>query len=447
MKLSRQDYRHQFVSWKSDDVVMNSEITTGLQIHHMERFGRRLRIAMVTETYPPEVNGVSLTLSQLVDHLIDRQHSIQLVRLRQPADVNSGASDPSAVPVGQSSAVSEAPILMRGIPIPRYPGLRMGLPCTGDLVRHWSVRRPDVVHIATEGPLGWSALQAAHQLKLPVSSDFRTNFQAYSRHYGVGVLFRSIMMLLRKFHNRAHLTFVPTPALKAHLEAAGFKRLAVVGRGVDATLFHPHRRSVPLRAFWGLTPDSLAVVYMGRLAQEKNLPLVLSSFEAITKRRPDARLIFIGDGPMRQALQSRCPEAIFTGMLRGKELAQALASTDLFLFPSETETYGNVVAEAMASGVPTVAFRVAAAAELMQGSLSGWAVEPGQDDAYVEAAVSAACDSEKRRQVSRWSAAAIQDLDWASVTLQFERALLCLIEDQQRHSMTGVSSPSWGVRS
>ena len=426
---------------------MEADHTADLQVDHLERFGRRLRIAVVTETYPPEVNGVSLTLSQLVSHLIERQHSIQLVRLRQPADAKHGGSEASTEFGDSSKPVVEPPILMRGIPIPRYPGLRMGLPCKGALVRLWSVRRPDVVHIATEGPLGWSALKAAQQLKLPVSSDFRTNFHAYSRHYGVGVLFRSIMLVLRKFHNRTNLTFVPTPALKTQLEASGFKRLAVVGRGVDGGLFHPDRRSEALRRSWGLTPDTLAVVHLGRLAQEKNLPLVVSSFESIAKHRPDARLVLIGDGPMREALQARCPNGVFTGMLRGTELAQALASTDLFLFPSETETYGNVAVEAMASGVPTVAYRMAAAGELIQSGVNGWTVEPGQPDAFTAASVAAACDDDQRRRVSRRCAADIQGLDWATVTLQFERALLRLVDDQQRLSMAGISLPSWGARS
>jgi glycosyltransferase involved in cell wall biosynthesis len=321
----RHPHCHQSDLLPRDHVHMDAELTTDLQIDHLERHGRHLRIAVVTETYPPEVNGVSLTLSKLVSNLIERQHSIQLVRLRQPADGLAASADLPITGRSSPTPVMEAPILMRGIPIPRYPGLRMGLPCKGALLKLWSVRRPDVVHIATEGPLGWSALKAAQQLKLPVSSDFRTNFHAYSRHYGVGMLFRSIMLVLRKFHNRTHLTLVPTPTLKAQLEVAGFKRLAVVGRGVDVGLFHPSRRSGALRQAWGLTEDTLAVVYLGRLAQEKNLPQVVAAFEAIAQRRPTARLVLIGDGPMRQALES-CHrgwgESIIIGVAEaGKEIA------------------------------------------------------------------------------------------------------------------------------
>jgi len=443
----RHGHLHQIVLFSREHSQVDSNTITDLQIDHLERYGRRLRVAVVTETYPPEVNGVSLTLSQLVSNLVERQHSVQLVRLRQPADSGFGLPAESLSLRSGAMASLEAPILMRGIPIPRYPGLRMGLPCKGALVKLWSVRRPDVVHIATEGPLGWSALKAAQQLKLPVSSDFRTNFHAYSRHYGVGMLFRSIMLVLRKFHNRTHLTLVPTPALKTQLEAAGFKRLAVVGRGVDAGLFHPDRRSPSLRTKWGLTADSLAVVYMGRLASEKNMPLVVSTFEAISRQRPDARLVLIGDGPLRATLQAQCPNAVFTGMLRGADLAQALASTDLFLFPSETETYGNVVVEAMASGVPTVAYRMAAAAELIQSGVNGWTAEPGKPDEFTRAALDAVTDDVHRQLVARRCAADIQGLDWANVTLQFERALLRLVDEQQRLSMAGISLPSWGAQS
>ena len=140
---------------------------------------RSLRVALVTETYPPEVNGVAATFARVVEGLRLRGHELQLVRPRQGAD--DGVPSDAVVP-------HDAEVLMRGLPIPRYPQLKMGLPSRRALLRLWSTRRPDVVHIATEGPLGWSALQAATQLKLPVVSDFRTNFHAYSRHYGVGWL-------------------------------------------------------------------------------------------------------------------------------------------------------------------------------------------------------------------------------------------------------------------
>jgi glycosyltransferase involved in cell wall biosynthesis len=165
--------------------------------------GRRsLRLAVVTETYPPEINGVSMTIARFVEGLRTRGHDVQLVRPRQD----------------RSDASADADVLMRGLPIPRYPHLKMGLPAKNALVKLWSLKRPDVVHIVTEGPLGWSALRAALKLKLPITSDFRTNFHAYSSHYGIGWLKKPIFGYLRKFHNRTLCTMVPTAALARDLD-------------------------------------------------------------------------------------------------------------------------------------------------------------------------------------------------------------------------------------
>jgi glycosyltransferase involved in cell wall biosynthesis len=198
-----------------------------------------LRVAVVTETYPPEVNGVAMTLACIVDGLQQRNHRIQLIRPRQHA-TESPVRD-----------VHFEEVLSRGVPIPRYHGLRIGLPAKQALFRLWSLKRPDVVHIATEGPLGWSALTAAAQLKLPVSTGFHTNFHSYSQHYGVGFLKKPIAAYLRKFHNRAQATLVPTEDLRRELAAQGFENLRVVSRGVDTRLFSPARRSPQLRRDWG----------------------------------------------------------------------------------------------------------------------------------------------------------------------------------------------------
>ena len=331
---------------------MAYEYAHNLLVENFPAYRRSLRVAVVSETYPPEVNGVAVTLAKVVDGLRAANHAVQLIRLRQGS--SDEACDDEMHPAYQE-------ILMRGFPIPRYPELRMGMPSKSALIRLWQLKRPDVVHIATEGPLGWSALRAAMYLRLPVSTDYRTNFQSYSTHYGVGFLYKPIMAYLKKFHNYAHCTMVPTDALRVSLADAGFQKLKVVSRGVDTLAYDPAHRSDELRANWGVAPDDLVVVCVGRLAHEKNLDLMLKAFEAIQARDPRARLVLVGDGPMRQELQARCPNVIFAGQLRGKPLAEHYASADLFLMPSLTETFGNVTTEAMASGLPVVAFNYAAA--------------------------------------------------------------------------------------
>ena len=195
-----------------------------------------LRIAVVTETYPPEVNGVAMTLARIVDGLQRRNHRIQLIRPRQHA-----AETPAC-------NVHLEEVLSRGVPIPRYQGLRIGLPAKQALFRLWSLKRPDVVHIATEGPLGWSALAAAVKLRLPVSTGFHTNFHSYSQHYGVGFLKKPITAYLRRFHNRAQATLVPTEDLRRELAILGFENLRVVSRGVDTMLFSPHAEAIQCAA-------------------------------------------------------------------------------------------------------------------------------------------------------------------------------------------------------
>ncbi|WP_374435945.1 glycosyltransferase family 4 protein [Inhella sp.] len=334
---------------------------------------RWLRIALVTETYPPEVNGVAGTVARIVEGLRELGHELQLVRPRQHKAEQA------------QSEAGFAELLMRGLPIPRYPQLRMGLPAKRALLRRWSFERPDVVHIATEGPLGWSALQAARQLRLPVLSEFRTNFHAYSQHYGVGWLRHPIHAYLRKFHNQCQLTLVPSEDLRVTLAGQRFERLAVVARGVDTERFHPARRDPALRAHWGAGPDSPVLLCVGRLAAEKNLELLLDAYAALRLRAPQARLVLVGDGPERERLRQRCPDAVFCGLQIGTALAAHYASADLFAFPSLTETFGNVVPEALASGLPVVAFDYAAAAKLLREGPAGRLVPLGQRQAFCEA--------------------------------------------------------------
>jgi glycosyltransferase involved in cell wall biosynthesis len=376
-----------------------------------------LRIACVTETYPPEVNGVAVTVAKIVEGLRTR-HEVQLIRPRQ-ARTDRPASD---------ERFEE--ILTRGAPIPRYPGLRMGLPCKRTLVRLWTRERPDVVHIATEGPLGRSALQAARSLGLPVCSDFRTNFHAYSQHYGFGVLRQAIMGYLRRFHNATQGTMVPTDALRKELEADGFRNVTVVSRGVDIRRFDPARRSDALRAQWGAGPDDMVVAYVGRLAPEKNLGTFIAAVEAIRQQNPRVKLLFVGDGPMNAELHTRCPDAVFAGQRTGDDLAAHYASADLFLFPSVTETFGNVTTEAMASGIAVVAFDYAAAARLIRHDVNGALVPFGDARAFVATALRAAADLAHCRAMGARARATALELDWSGVVAQFEQVLTSVMRQR-----------------
>ena len=225
-----------------------------------------------------------------------------------------------------------------------------------------------------------------------MTSDFRTNFQAYSGHYRLGWLRGAIEAYLRHFHNRTDCTMVPTEALRAELQAAGFERTVVVARGVDTQLFDPLRRSEALRRQWGAAESDGVVLYVGRLAAEKNLEVLLQAFASMRRTDPRLRLVLVGDGPLRESLRQRCPEAVLAGQRSGIDLAAHYASADLFLFPSLTETFGNVTPEAMASGLPVLAFDHAAAGQLIEHGENGWLVPHGDSSAFVKFALNLSCD-------------------------------------------------------
>ncbi len=399
-----------------------------LTVDELKPARRALRIAVVTETYPPEVNGVALTIACFIRGLVARQHDVQLIRPRQ-TKVNDSAD--------ASGGLSE--VLMRGLPIPRYPDLRMGMPAKNVLIRMWTRQRPDLVHIVTEGPLGWSALQAAKRLKLPVTSDFRTNFHAYSRHYGMGWLGKPIFMYLRKFHNRADCTMVPTLAMKRELESTGFQNIAVVARGVDTRRFDPAKRSEALRASWGAKPGDLVALCVGRLAPEKNLSALFSAFQAMrnaTAGGANIRLVMVGDGPAREDFARRCPEALLVGMKTGEDLAVHYASADVFLFPSLTETYGNVTPEAMASGLPVVAYNYAAASQLIRHAQNGMLASLDRSDEFSTHAAWLAANPVRAREMGEAARRTANENDWDRIVGQLEGVFSAVLEGQGAGRLT-----------
>lgn len=303
----------------------------------------------------------------------------------------------------------------------------MGWPAFGALHKLWSHRRPDVIYIATEGPLGWAALQVGRLLQIPICTDFRTKFHDYSQHYGLGWLRRPILDYLRHFHNSAQCTLVPTDALQHELTDLGFLNLRIVARGVDTTRFSPQHRDSALRAHWGATDSTLVLLYVGRLAAEKNLETLMQSFETIRAKHGDVRLVLVGDGPLAGDLRRRCPEAILAGPRSGQELSAHYASSDLFLFPSLTETYGNVMAEAMASGVPAVAFARGAAALLLRTGVNGVRVESFETAAFVAAGLELAQRPAQLPRLGQAARLGALDLGWSKVVERFERELTLLV--------------------
>lgn len=377
-----------------------------------------LHITLITETFPPEINGVANTLGRLCDGLRARGHQVELIRPRQGCD--------------QTRPSDDALLLCRGWPLPGYPGLQWGQSSMHKLLRRWKRQRPDVLYIATEGPLGLSALRAARRLGISVVSGFHTNFQQYSSQYGLGLLTRLLTHYLRWFHNRSQLTLVPSTSQRLELERRHFERLALLARGVDSQLFHPTRRRNDLRESWGLGPDDIALIHVGRLAPEKNLGLLKRCFDSLSNAYPQRRmkLIVVGDGPQRASLQQELPEAIFCGSQRGETLASHYASGDLFLFPSLTETFGNVVLEALASGLGVVAYDQAAAAQHIRHGYNGVLAMPGDESAFCDAATWLLEEQETLRRVRLNARQHASRQGWPAIIEQFENQLrgACQVE-------------------
>lgn len=371
-----------------------------------------MNITLVTETFPPEVNGVAMTLSRLVGGMRARGHTVEVVRPRQKVELAAGGVDAGSLDY-----------VVPGVPIPFYSALRMGLPVTGQLKKRWRERRPDVVHVATEGPLGLAALRAAHLCKLPVTSSFHTNFHQYGGHYGLTLGRDLALRYLRWFHNRTRSTMVPASDLRAQLASDGFERLAVLARGVDGVLFSPAKRSAALRTEWGAAESDPVVIYVGRIAAEKNLALAVEAFLAFQAKEPRAKFVLVGDGPEKAALMKTYPHFHYAGMRRGEELAAHYASADVFVFASVTETFGNVVTEALASGLVVLAYDYAATREHVRDGVNGFAAKLGDREAFLAGA------RELQARRADWTAIrtaarrTAEGITWEAIFDVFEREL------------------------
>ena len=351
-----------------------------------------------------------MTLGHLVHGLTPRGHRVTIIRPRQRTE--------KGAPTLQGNG-SFTQHLLPGLPIPGYPLLRFGLPAGRRLRRLWREARPDLVHIATEGPLGWSALNTAHALGLPVTSSFHTNFHHYTHDYRFSWLFTLTAKWLRHFHNRTLRTFAPTRELCDELAADGYLNLRVLSRGVDTGHFSPARRDPAQRLAWGVPGDGPVVIHTGRLAREKNYGLISRAFDAMRAANPHCRFIVVGDGPLRAGLATQLPYARFTGFVGRATLAAHYASGDIYLHASVTETYGNVAAEALASGLAFAGYDYAAAHELVRPGENGLLVPPGDEPGFLAAAVRLATDPALVARLRAQAPAAVVARSWDNVVTQF----------------------------
>jgi glycosyltransferase involved in cell wall biosynthesis len=361
-----------------------------------------MRVALICETFVPHVNGVAATICRILEHLQAEGHEALLF-----------------APQGAPASYAGTEIVpLSALPLPLYPELVVTPPQFGITQR---LRRfqPDVVHVVGPVVLGAIAPVVGHNLRVPLISSYHTDFGAYTRHYGFGGLSSLVNFYLRWIHNRSRLTLCPSTATLRSLRLLGFRRLKLWGRGVDTQRFHPEHRSDAWREAVGAQPDETLLLYVGRLAKEKRVELLAEALDGVDK----VRLVLVGDGPARAELQQRLAglPVHFTGYLRGHELAVAYASADVFLFPSDTDTFGQVIQEAMASGLPVIGARSGGAPDMVRDSQTGRLFAPG-DVGELQACLRAVVHQpDARRAMGQAGRAAAERHSWAVVMDQLMR--------------------------
>jgi len=314
------------------------------------------------------VSGVGVILPRLADALMARGHAVRVYSASYP------------LPAG----ALERPEVHRSpsVPLFVYPDVQWALPRTRDIAADLREFEPDIVHVATEFSMGLTGVKLSQQLGIPVVASAHTDYQKYAISYGLGWVLTAGWLYLRWFYAQADRVLCPSGWYARYLQSRGVSNTGIWTRGVDTEEFNPAHRSQEYRDAFGAGPDDLLLTYVGRLAREKDLHLLLRAWEELRRVRGNAQLVLLGRGPFEEEIRRRAIPGVHTaGVLRGRELAVAYASADLFVFPSPTETFGNSLLEAMASGLPSLAVSAGGVVEFAQHGRNAWLVESGNGTA------------------------------------------------------------------
>jgi glycosyltransferase involved in cell wall biosynthesis len=361
-----------------------------------------VRIALVTDTYTPQVNGVTTVVVRIAKVLREFGHKVVVVAPRYPGHAPADAGE----------------LRIPSASFPPYPAIRLSLPQFGAVARFLDPFEPDVVHVATEGPLGLTGRRYAVRRGIPLVTSYHTNFPEYARHYGAGIIEPLVWKWLRWFHRPAVLTQTPGEAVASELERRGIGRPVVWGRGVDTAHFTPTRRSAGWRRWLAGGDDTVVVLHVGRLAPEKNID-VLAEAWTVARERVGQRATFViaGDGPERRRLLSHLPWVRQLGFLDRNKLADVYASADICMLPSRTETCGLVALEAMASGLAVVAADAGGFRESIAHRRSGLLVAPEDAVGFASEILSLVIAPQRRAEIAAAARAAAVARDVAPENL------------------------------
>jgi len=361
-----------------------------------------MRIALFSEVYWPMVSGVGVTLVRLTEALQERGHSVRVY-----------SATYSLLP-GQC----DRPEAHRSPSVPffLYPDVQWAFPRLREVVEDLQTFRPDVVHVATEFSLGIAGVKAARQLELPLIASAHTDYDQYAARYGVTWALRAGWHYLRWFYGQAHRVLCPSRIYEQALHRHGVLHTGLWSRGVDPRVFAPRYRDEAYRAALGAGPGDLVVTYIGRIAREKNLGLLLEAWETLAPERGGAQLVLVGRGPLEEDIRRRgLPGVHVTGLLQGDALSTAYASSDVFAFPSPTETFGNSLLEAMGSGLACIVAAGGGVLEFAEHGRNAWLVESDSAAAIAGALRRLFSDASLRHRLADGALATARGRDWGGV--------------------------------
>jgi glycosyltransferase involved in cell wall biosynthesis len=318
-----------------------------------------MRIAYFTESLPPLTDGVSHTLTQLRNSLIAEGHDFIFFSPFVP-ELD-----------GWSDKVYE----IVSMPFPLYPKYRVALPALHDIKCKLDEFKPDLIHVCSPFLLGIAAYNYARSARIPRVASYHTRFVSYLKYYGFGWLEPFGWDYLRWFYNQSHRNFVPSRVTIQELDGKGFQNLALWERGINTHCFSPAFADNNLRNQWSPAGSPIAI-FIGRLVREKDIEVLIRAYRILKERNVDLKLVFVGEGPMHNDIAREIPDAIMAGFLQGMELSRAYASADVFAFPSTTESFGNVVLEAAASGLPCVVAGDGGVMNLVVDGETGFITQP-----------------------------------------------------------------------
>ncbi len=359
------------------------------------------RIALFTGAYNHIADGVSLTLNRLVSYLE-----------RNGAEVLVFAPTIADPPVEHAGTLIPIP----SIAAPGRPEYRISLGLPPSARRTLAEFQPTLFHIATPDLLGNQALRLAKKWGIPAVASYHTHFSSYLKYYGFEELEGFLWKYLRRFYRQCEHVYVPSQSMAAVLRAHEIKKgIRLWQRGVNTALFNPERRSMSWRHAIGIADHEVVITFVGRLVWEKGLGLYADVIEGLKERGIPHRSMIVGDGPAREELMQRLPDTLFTGHLTGEALARAYASSDVFFFPSETETFGNVTLEAMASGLPAVCADATGSSGLVRHGVSGFLAPAGEADVFLEYVARLATDAALRYTMGENAVLLAQQYEWDAV--------------------------------